>query len=125
MTTMLWEPPESLVENALMTAYMKWLDRGLETYDDLWRFSVEELEAFWASIWEYFEVGEEYEQVIGDRSMPGAKWFTGAQLNYTERAFLDRDEDTVAIVHASELREQAELTWGELRVAGGGDPRRG
>ena len=115
MTTKLWEPPASLVDGALMTAYMRWLDRGFETYDELWRFSVEDLEAFWASIWEYFEVGADYEQVLADRSMPGAKWFTGAELNYAERAFRGKDDGELAIVHASELREQAELTWGELR----------
>jgi acetoacetyl-CoA synthetase len=116
MTTKLWEPPESLVENALMTDYMRWLDRGFETYDDLWRFSVTELEAFWASIWEYFEVGGSYDEVLADRSMPGAKWFTGAQVSYAEHAFRGRDDDAVAIVHASELRDQAEMTWGELRA---------
>jgi acetoacetyl-CoA synthetase len=61
MPTKLWDPPEELVENALMTKYMRWLDRGFETYDDLWRFSVEDLDAFWASIWEYFEVEADYD----------------------------------------------------------------
>ena len=35
---------------------MRWLDRGFETYDELWRWSVEDLDAFWASLWEYFEI---------------------------------------------------------------------
>ncbi len=115
MAKMLWEPPRELVERATMTRYMRWLDKGFETYDELWRFSVEELDAFWASIWEFFEVDASYDQVLGDRSMPGAEWFTGAQLNYAERAFRGKRDDAVALVHASELREQSELTWGELR----------
>ena len=49
------------------------------------------------------------------RTMPGASWFPGAQLNYAEHAFRGKDDGALAIVHASELREQAELTWGELR----------
>ena len=75
MTTKLWEPPEALVENCLMTAYMRWLDRGFETYDDLWRWSVGDLDAFWASIWDFFGVEGGYEQVLASRDMPGAQWF--------------------------------------------------
>ena len=56
--------------------------------------------------------------------MPGAEWFPGAQVSYPEHLFRGKDPDQVAIVHASELREQAEMTWGELRemvarIAGG------
>src|ERR687897_1527547 len=116
----LWEPPAKLVENALMTRYMRSLDRGFESYEDLRRWSVEDLEGFWASIWEHFGIEGGYDEVLPDRSMPGAKWFTGAQLNYAEHAFRGKPDDRVAIVHAGELRDQAEVTWGELReqVAG-------
>src|SRR5688500_17074316 len=120
MPTKLWEPPRELVEGSLMTWYMRWLDRGFETYDELHRWSVEDLEGFWGSIWEFFEVDGSYEQVLADRSMPGARWFTGAEVNYAEHAFRGKPADRVAIVHAGELREQAEVTWSELReqVAG-------
>ena len=47
--------------------------------------------------------------------MPGAVWFPGAQVNYAEHLFRGKDPDAVAIVHASELRELGEVTWGELR----------
>jgi acetoacetyl-CoA synthetase len=116
----LWEPPQELVEGALMTKYMRWLDRGIETYEELHRFSVEDLDAFWASIWEFFELEGGYDKVLGDRSMPGAEWFPGAQVNYAEHAFRGKPDDRVAIVHAGELRDQGEVTWGELReqVAG-------
>jgi acetoacetyl-CoA synthetase len=120
MPTKLWDPPRELVDGALMTRYMRWLDRGFEGYEELHRWSVEDLDGFWASIWDFFEVEGSYEQVLADRPMPGAKWFTGAQVNYAEHAFRGKPDDRVAIVHAGELREQAELTWGELReqVAG-------
>jgi acetoacetyl-CoA synthetase len=116
----LWEPPRELVEGALMTKYMRWLDRGFETYEDLYRFSVEDLEGFWESIWKFFEIEGGYDKVLGDRSMPGAEWFPGAEVNYAEHAFRGKPDDRVAIVHAGELRDQAEVTWGELReqVAG-------
>jgi acetoacetyl-CoA synthetase len=113
---LLWEPPADLVERSQMTAYMRWLDRGFDTYDELWRWSVEDLEGFWASIWSYYEVGGEYDRVLGDRSMPGAEWFPGTRLNYAERLMRTHNDDAVAIVHRSEVRtETHEITWEHLR----------
>jgi acetoacetyl-CoA synthetase len=117
----LWTPSEERRERAIITRYQRWLaeERGLElgSYDELWRWSVGNLEDFWSSIWEFFEVDAStpYERVLGDRSMPGAEWFPGARLNYAEHAFRGKDPGEVAIRHASELRELDEWTWGELR----------
>jgi acetoacetyl-CoA synthetase len=104
---------------------MRWLEaeRGVVAsgYSDLWRWSVDSLEDFWASIWDYFEViaASPYEAVLAERTMPGARWFVGAELNYAEHIFRDRDPHAVAIHHSSELREPAVLRWGNLaeRVA--------
>ena len=80
----LWEPSAELVERARMTEYMRWLEaeRGLrfDGYDELWRWSVDDLEGFWSSIWDFFDVQADggYERVLGSREMPGAEWFAGA-----------------------------------------------
>jgi acetoacetyl-CoA synthetase len=103
-----------MIERATMTRFMRHVDRGLGSYDELWRWSVDDLEGFWAAIWEFFGVRGEYERVLGSRQMPGAEWFPGARLNYAEHLLGDRDPDAIAIVHRSELRETAEVTWGEL-----------
>ena len=113
MPTLLWEPPTEMVERALMTRFMR--ERGHASYDELWRWSVEDLEGFWASIWDFFGVQGAYDRVLGSETMPGAEWFPGAQVNYAEHLFRGKDDDAVAIVHASELRELSEWTWGELR----------
>jgi acetoacetyl-CoA synthetase len=113
-----------------MTRFMRWLgaERGIELdgYESLWRWSVDEIEDFWASIWEYFGVEAEqpYERVLGSRAMPGAEWFPGARLSYAQHIFRGRDDSEPAIHHASELRELSTMTWGELyditaRIAGG------
>ena len=104
-----------------MTAYMRWLERerglSFENYAALWQWSVDELKDFWASIWEYFEVESsgDFAQVLAERKMPGARWFEGAELNYAEHIFRGKSDDEVAVLHASELRELGEITWGELR----------
>src|SRR4051794_7494001 len=113
MPTPLWTPPAELIERAVMTRYMR--ERGFETYEDLWRWSVTDLDGFWASIWNFFGVDGGYDEVLASREMPGAQWFPGAQVNYAEHVFRGKDPDAVAIVHASELRELGEVTWRELR----------
>ncbi len=96
-----------------MTRLMR--DRGFETYDELWRWSVEDLEGFWAAMWDRFGLQGGYDAVLGSRDMPGAQWFPGARLNYAEHLLRDRHDDAIAIIHRSELRETAQTTWGELR----------
>jgi acetoacetyl-CoA synthetase len=118
----LWRPPAELVERSRLAEYMRWLEaeRGLElaSYDELWRWSVGDLEAFWATIWDYFDVradGGPAAAVLSGHEMPGARWFEGTCLNYAEHVFAGKEDGEVAILHASELRELDELTWGELR----------
>jgi acetoacetyl-CoA synthetase len=118
----LWEPPAELVERARMTEYMRWLaaerERGFGGYHDLWRWSVDDLEGFWSSIWDFFEVQSDggFDQVLSGNEMPGARWFAGAQLNYAEHVFAGKDDADTAILHSSELSELSELSWGELRA---------
>ena len=119
---LLWTPSTDAVERSNMTRYMRWLktERGLDfggDYHALWRWSVDELEDFWASIWDYFEVraSTPYDRVLPSREMPGAEWFTGARLNYAENLLAGKPNDRLALQHASELRELDALTWGELR----------
>jgi acetoacetyl-CoA synthetase len=111
---LLWQPSPDWVESSRLTHYMRWLDRGFETYDQLWRWSVEDLDAFWGSLWEYFEMPGGHDGVLTRREMPGAEWFPGASVNYAERLFYERRPGETAIFHASELRELSELNWDEL-----------
>src|ERR687886_3049329 len=118
--TLLWEPSEELKENANISRYIRWLqdekDLSFSDYGELWEWSVTELEEFWASIWEFFEVkaSKPYERVLSQREMPGANWFEGAELNYAEHAFRKARPDEPAVLHQSELRPLGEVTWREL-----------
>jgi len=128
--TLFWEPSAETIERAALTRYMRWLEaeRGLAFagYHDLWQWSVTDLEAFWGTIWSFFDVraSRPYERILRARSMPGACWFEGAELSYAEHIFRGKPEDGVALMHASEVRERGEVTWGELhgqvaRIAAG------
>jgi acetoacetyl-CoA synthetase len=117
----LWAPSAEMVERSRLTAYMRWLaeerDLHFEDYHALWRWSVTEIEEFWRTIWDYFQVisDEEPTTVLEKRVMPGANWFPGTHLNYAEHIFRGKADDEVAVRYASELRPLSELRWGELR----------
>jgi acetoacetyl-CoA synthetase len=117
---MLWEPTPERIENSRMAAFMRWLEaeRGLAfaDYHQLWRWSVDELDEFWRAVWDFFAVRADGdpEPVLASREMPGASWFPNASLNYAEHVFAGKEDAETAILHASELRELSELSWGEL-----------
>ena len=109
--TLLWEPADP--SGTQLARYMS--ARGFSDYHDLWRWSVEDLEGFWGSLWDWFKVGGSYERVLGRREMPGAEWFPGVELNYAEHIFRLPRPGATAIVHASESQPLSEITWDELR----------
>jgi acetoacetyl-CoA synthetase len=128
----MWEPSLEQLQTVEMARFMAWVGerRGapLADYDELWRWSTEHLEDFWASVWEFCGVraSKPYERVLTSHTMPGTCWFEGAELNYAENLLARGEgrEGEVALLHCSELRELREITWGELTarvtaVAGG------
>ncbi len=118
----LWEPPPDVLETTEIGRYVLWLReaRGLEFdgYDELWRWSVGDLEAFWGSIWDFYGVraATPPERVLASGEMPGARWFPGARLNYAERILAPAGDDgQIAVLAHSQTRAPIELTFGELR----------
>ncbi len=119
--TILWEPSAEERERTTLTRYMAWLAEHRELsfsgYRELWEWSTSDLETFWSSLWDFFEVKAHtpYERVLGRREMPGAEWFPGAELNYAEHIFRAARPEEPAVIHASEVRpEGASLSWAEL-----------
>jgi acetoacetyl-CoA synthetase len=109
----LWTPSAERVERSNMTTFAR--AHGHADYEALWRWSVDDLEGFWAAIWDWFGVEGSYEAVLGSRTMPGAQWFPGARVSYAEHLFRGKPDERVAIRAASELRPVEEWTWGRLR----------
>jgi acetoacetyl-CoA synthetase len=103
-------------------------ERGLsfDSYDALWRWSIADLDAFWQSIWDFFALQSPtpHTAVLASRTMPGAQWFPGAQVNYAQQvlrhvdaahaagfsAILSHNEKSLASGAA-----HRELSWPELR----------
>ena len=115
----LWSPTAAWRELTEMTRFMEWvgLRRGepFADYDALWRWSVDDLDAFWSSIWDFFEVKAHapYDAVLASRGLPGATWFAGARLNLAEHLLgIDGELDAVAAVAHSQTRPPVVLSFG-------------
>ncbi len=121
----LWTPPPR--EQTRLGRFMDECEhragRSFDDYDELWSWSVGDgLAECWAAVWDHFDIVSDdgYAQVVelpsGDARMPGARWFTGARLNYAEhvcRMAAGRG-DAVAVVGVSQARDRVELTWDDL-----------
>jgi acetoacetyl-CoA synthetase len=117
-----WTPPADAGSATEMGRYLRWLGDGFGDYEDLWAWSVRELEAFWESVWRYFEIrsATPYRTVLDSRTMPGARWFEGARLNYAEHALRHDGGERPALVALGEEGPPRELSWRALRQAVGG-----
>ncbi|MFO7279052.1 MAG: acetoacetate--CoA ligase [Thermoanaerobacterales bacterium] len=116
----LWQPSDEVRRRSRIGRYMRWLadERGLafDGYDDLWRWSVTDLDAFWRSIWDHFrlESPDPVGRALEEPVMPGARWFPGVRLNYAAHA-LRSEPDGPALVALSQTRPRVELSMAELR----------
>jgi len=117
----LWTPSSEAVERAQITRFRRRIqDRhgvDLPDYPSLHRWSVENLEAFWAEVWEVCEViGERGAGVVEDaHRMPGARFFPGARLSFAENLLWRTGAGDALVFHDEEGRRRA-LSWDELRA---------
>jgi acetoacetyl-CoA synthetase len=105
--------------------YQNWLrdQRGLtfDNYDALWRWSITDMNAFWQSIWDYFDLQSPtpHTAALVKNTMPGAQWFSGAQVNYAQQAFRHVEAahaaGFAAIISRNEKGVHRELSWPELK----------
>ena len=116
----LWCPPDDVFESTNIGRYLHWLrdTRGLDfsDYYALWRWSIEDLDGFWASIAGHADVRfhDQPTTALADASLPGAVWFPGATLNFAEYA-LTGPADELVIIARSETRGRLTMSRGQLR----------
>jgi len=120
MAKRLWEPSEKRIKSTNMYRFINFInrkyDKNFSEYEPLYRWSIENIPDFWASMWEFAEIkaSKSYDRVVDDLDkMPGAKWFPGAELNFAENLLRYRD-DHVALIFKGEGRESTKMTYKEL-----------
>tara|TARA_R100001086_G_scaffold218262_4_gene134897 strand:+ start:6910 stop:8973 length:2064 start_codon:yes stop_codon:yes gene_type:complete len=119
---LLWTPTAERVERSNLFRYTEWLEHEkghvFEDYQALWTWSVEEVDTFWASLWEYFQVdaSRTYNSILSGATMPEAVWFEGARLNFCQHLLRhEANNPDRTVIHAfSETGPHLQISWAEL-----------
>ncbi|MEM0135111.1 MAG: AMP-binding protein, partial [Thermoplasmatales archaeon] len=123
----LWESKE-LCERSNIRKYTEWVssayDKRFDSYEDLRRWSVENISDFWESILHYFEVKSEgeYSKVLSSEKMPGNHWFRGLKLNYAENNLFLGDQEEIALFF-NETEVRTAVSRGDFQGSAGGIQR--
>ncbi len=119
MAEPLWTPSPERIHHSNMSAFMRYVEqvtnKPISNYDELYNWSVTDIEEFWKSIWVMAGIihSKSYDEILDKKIMPGAKWFSGARLNFAENLLKFRDNH-IAIISAREDSPTVRLTYNEL-----------
>ncbi len=129
MSKLLWKPGKERIDNSNMYRFITYINKkynqNFSKYDQLYEWSIDNIPHFWEAMWEFSGItaSKPFEQVIDNlEKMPGARWFSGARLNFAENLLRYKD-DRVALIFKGEDRNSVKMTYAELytevaRVAG-------
>ncbi|NNK85348.1 MAG: acetoacetate--CoA ligase [Desulfobacterales bacterium] len=120
MGKQLWKPSDERVKQTNMYRFMNFVNEKLgkdfTEYNPMYQWSIENIAEFWTLMWEFAEIiaSKPYDQVIDDiHKMPGAKWFSGARLNFAEN-LLRYQDDHVALIFKGENQASIKMTYKQL-----------
>jgi acetoacetyl-CoA synthetase len=120
MARRLWEASETLKQNANITAFMRAVNGrhalNLTTYPELYKWSIDHIQEFWAQVWDHAGTisSKRYDEVVDDPyKMPGTKWFSGARMNFAENLLRRRDDHT-AFVFRGEDQVTERMSYADL-----------
>jgi acetoacetyl-CoA synthetase len=117
-----WRPGPDDIDGANATHFMSWLKdaRGtsLTTWNDLWEWSVHDLDRFWAAVWDYYDVtaARRPDHIATSDAMPHTRWFGGAQLNYAQNVLTRAPRTRPALIEIAE--DTAPREWSTAELAG-------
>jgi acetoacetyl-CoA synthetase len=120
MAKLLWKPTDEQIKKSNMYRFMKFINQtynqNFKEYASLYDWSIENISDFWAAFWDFADIihSKGYDQVIDNpKKMPGARWFSGAELNFAENLLRYRDE-RAALIFKGEGQPSTRLTYAQL-----------
>ena len=120
MSKLLWQPSEERIKATNMYRFMtivnKKFNKAFKDYAALWEWSVDNLEDFWATAWDFLDIkaSQPYEKAIDDpNKMPGAKFFVNSKLNFAENLLQFKNDD-LALIFRGEDSVRRTLTYNQL-----------
>ena len=118
MSKILWKPKS--VRSTNMYQFIDYVNESNGTsfvsYDELYKWSINNASDFWSNMWSFsdFIYSKNYTQVVDDiNKMPGAKWFSGSRLNFSENLLRFKD-DQIAVQFKGEDLSVRTLSYNEL-----------
>ena len=123
MPEILWEPNRDDVDNSNMVKFIDFINKNhnlnINEYNDLFNYSIKNIEVFWKDIMEYFSIKSHgnYEYILSKYPMPGNKWFGGLKLNYAENVF--KNSTGTALIYKNEMNETKTMSYEELKMKTG------
>ncbi|GAK63211.1 acetoacetyl-coa synthetase [Moesziomyces antarcticus] len=132
---LMWEPKD--VASTSMDAFRRTVNQrfglDLKTYDELWRWSCDNLDAFWSTVWDETHVvaSVKAQRAIADDApiYPPPRWFEGARLNFSENLLRHGAPDAAeeaasrtAVIQSTEVDtttgelDESSITYRELYV---------
>ena len=115
----LWQPSIERIKNSNILKFITFVHEQLglqfSSYDELYEWSINDLENFWKAIWDFgeFKYSRPYESIISGEGIIGTKWFDGAKLNFAENLLICRD-DRIALIGVSENSQPQKISYKEL-----------
>jgi len=116
----LWVPSKERRKHVNISRFISFVNKKhsleINSYNKLYKWSIENLQDFWAAVWEFVEIkaSRGYDVVVDDLSkFPGAKWFVGARLNFAENLLRFRDTYPAFILRG-ESEKSARMTYAKL-----------
>ena len=120
MTKLLWKPYEKQRKQANITRFINFINKKyglkIDSYDELYNWSIQEIPNFWAAMWDFGGIiaSRGYDEVVDDPSrLPGAKWFSGARLNFAEN-LLRRNDGHTAFIFKGETQQPIRMTYAQV-----------
>ena len=118
MSKIMWNPSEERKNSALITDFINQLPLNFDSYFDLHKWSIDNLEEFWSEFWKFsgIKYSKTYDSILDNPVMPGAKWFVGSELNYAQN-LLSGSPNQLAIISTGENRSDQKYTFKDLNTA--------
>src|SRR3990170_5948209 len=120
----LWVPSAQRRRRSNLTKFLEQVNgrynQRLESYTQLWEWSVEQIPEFWAAMWEFARIraSRPYDRIVDDLTrFPGARWFPGARLNFAENLLGHGESARPALIFRDETGRSSVMTYAELRDA--------
>ncbi len=109
-----WKPDEQTIKNS--NIYQMMLQNGLKSYEDLWKWSIENKKKFWSQTVENLgiKLQKKYNAIFDtSRGIEQTQWLKGAQLNIVDSCFQNND-DAIAVIFQKENGEINQVTQKQL-----------